>query len=787
MLKNHFKIALRSLFKNKGYSLLNIGGLSVGMAAAMLILLWVQHEVSYDMFHSKKDRLYKAMNLAVFNGKLQAWDTTPKILGPTMAAEFPEVANMSRFSNQGGLLMRVGDQQLLAEGAFVDSAFVDMFDFPLLSGDHKHVLRQPTDVLISESLAQKLFGRKDVQGQVLQLDTAEVMTVAGVFRDFPDNTTFKGTEFLLPWTYLVKMGWVDEYWGNNSVTTYVELSPEASHEAVNSKIRDIGIRHTNGEGDTEVFLHALPDWWLWSTFENGQKAGGRIETVRLFVIIAGFILLIACINFMNLSTARSEKRAKEVGIRKVAGAYRGSLVGQFLSESILIATLAGIIALGIVTLALPAFGSLVDRQLAIDFSDFRFWLSLIGFVLLTGILAGSYPAFYLSAFQPVKVLKGSFRRVNAAINPRKVLVVLQFTIAIVLIISTLVVHRQIQHAKDREQGYEKNNLLYTFTAGDVEKNYTLIKSELLNDGLATSVTKTSSPITESWSNSWGFSWAGKAEDDKTVFNRFYADDRVVETMGLELVAGRDFDLMSYPTDSTAAILNEAAVKAMGFDDPIGKIVSDNGTDWHVVGVIKDFIIQSPYSPIQPMVIEGARGWFSAVHIKYDSSISTAEALTKTEAIFRKYNPMYPFEYRFADEQYARKFDETQRTGSLAALFAFLTIFISCLGLFGLAAYMAENRTKEIGVRKVLGASVFSITKLLSKEFVVLVLISCLIAFPVAYWAMDKFLQGYNYRISLGWGIFVMAGLGAILLATFTVAGQAIKAAVANPVESLRDE
>lgn len=788
MIENYIKIAWRNLGKNKGYSALNIGGLAIGMAAAMLILLWIQNEVSFDMFHGKKDRLYMAGNQATWNDELSTWFTTPKPLGPALQAEFPEVVRISRYSDMGNILMAVEDKKLKGNGAFVDPAFLQMFDLDLTQGEKSKALASPSDIVITESLAKRLFGEKEVLGKTIRLDTAELANVTGVIKDMPDNTRFRQTEFFMSWTYMEKLGWSDDHWGNNSVTTYVELTPGASIDDVNAKIRDITIRHTDDPQNPEVFLHALPDWWLYSKFVNGKMAGGRIDMVNAFLFVAAFVLAISCINFMNLSTARSERRAKEVGVRKVAGAYRHSLIGQFLSESILITLLSGILALVVVWLCLPLFADFVGRRMSLDFLSPAFWAAFFGFILFTGLLAGSYPAFFLSSFQPVKVLKGTFKRANEAFNPRKLLVVTQFTFSIILIVSTLIIRRQIEYGKDRENGYDQNNLVYVFEEGAIFKNRTLIKNELLNSGIAESVTRTSAPLTEGWSNSWGFSWQGKRPDDKTVFDRFCVDDQIVKTAGLTLVAGRDFDLSTYPTDSLGIILNESAVKAMGFDDPIGQPIKDNGKDWHVIGVVKDFILRSPFDPIPPMVIEGAQGWFNAVHIKFKPSLSTSEALNRTEAIFKRYNPEYPFEYTFVDEAYGEKFAETQTYGTLAALFAFLTIAVSCLGLFALAAYLAENRTKEIGVRKVLGASIFSIATLLSKEFVLLVSIACLIAFPLAYWLMDRyFLPQYAYRTSMGWWIFVLAGIGSLLLALATVSWQAIKAAMANPVDSLRDE
>ncbi|WP_257657311.1 ABC transporter permease [Parapedobacter lycopersici] len=788
MLRNYIKIAWRNLGKNKGYSALNIGGLAIGMAAALLILLWVQHELSFDMFHSKRDRLYMAGNQANINGTISTWFATPQPLGPALKNEFPEITRTSRHYDLGNsVLLTVDEKKLMPKGAIIDSTFLSMFSIDLLAGDRTSALRNPNDLVISASLANRLFGRTDVIGETVKLDTADLATITGIMADIPDNSRFRGIEYLIPWSYFEQIGYTDNYWGNNSVTNYVELAPKASIDAVNAKIRDITIRHSNGTQQTDVFLHALPDWWLRSTFENGHIAGGRIEMVSLFAVIAGFILLIACINFTNLSTARSEKRAREVGIRKMAGAYRQSLIGQFLSESILIAAISGLFAIAMVLMALPAFNTLVERQLAIDFTNGGFWLAMIGFILLTGILAGSYPAFFLSAFNPTTVLKGTFRKMHTAFNPRKVLVVVQFAIAIALIVGTIVIHRQIQHGQSRDQGYDQSQVVYLLEQGQIAKNSQLIKQALLNEGIAESVTRSLSPITEGWSSTWGIGWPGKQADDRTMFDRLFADEHPVRTFGLSLIEGRDFDPSQYQTDSSGVLLNETAVKAMGFERPVGQVIQDNGKDWHVVGVVKDFIMGSPFSPVAPLVIEGAGGFFNVLHIKLSPTLGTAEAIRRTADVFKRYNPDYPFEYTFVDQAYAEKFAETKRTGTLAGLFAFLTVFISCLGLFGLAAYMAENRTKEIGVRKVLGASVLSITRLLSREFILLVLIACLVAFPIAYWGMDKFLQTFDYRISMGWEVFALAGVGALLLALATVSSQAIKAAMANPVESLRDE
>jgi putative ABC transport system permease protein len=786
MIKNFFKIAFRNLLRSKGFSFINILGLAVGMASAVLIILWIQYEVNYDQFHEKKDRIYEAWNKETFSGKLQCWNTTPKVFARTVEQEFPEVEQVTRVNWPSSYLFSIGEKRLTLSGNIVDSNFLNVFSFPLLKGNANTVLKDMYSIVLTEKLAKKLFGDEEAMGKNIKIDDKDNFTVTGILKDIPYNTRFK-FEYLLPWSYLAKRGGDDSSWGNNSTRNYVLLKPNATLASLAPKLKFIKRRHAADEKTNEMFLYPISRWRLYSSFTNGKEDGGLIDFVKMFAVIAVFILLIACINFMNLSTARSEKRAKEVGIRKVVGANKSSLVGQFLGESILISLVAGIFALLIVQLSLPSFGELTDKKLFIDYGNIFFWLVFIGFILFTGIIAGSYPAFYLSAFQPVKVLKGTFLKAEKIITPRKILVVLQFTFAIILIICTAIVKEQIEHAQNRETGYNKNNLAYHFLTGDLEKNYPLVKNELLSQGIATSVTKTSAPLTQGWSDTWGVEWKGKAPDDKTDFDIFNADEDLVKTAGMQLVSGRDFNLKEFPTDSLGMIVNESAAKAMGFKDPIGQLIKNNDQEWHVVGMIKDFILQSPFYPTKPMVIQGSKGWFNVIHFKLNDAKSTAENLKKAEIVFKKYNPQYPFEYKFIDAEYTAKFKSEERTGTLAALFAGLTIFISCLGLFGLATYMAENRVKEIGIRKVLGASVAGVAALLSKDFLKLVMLSFLIACPVAWWMMHQWLLDYPYHINIQWYVFAIAGLLSFLISVATVSFQAIKAAIANPVKSLRTE
>jgi predicted permease len=784
MLKNYLKIAFRNLLRNKAFSAINILGLSVGMASAVLILFWMYNEVSYDRFHKNRDYLYEAWNRGKFDGKLQCWNSTPQVLGPALKAEYPEVTHISRNYSRW-FVARVGDKKISSEAIITDADFLSMFDFPLLQGNARTALNSVGSMVVTQKMAIKMFGTEDVLGKVISIDK-DNFTITGVMQNLPPNTAFR-FEYILPIEYLKRIGSADDGWMFNTVKTYVQLKPGTNAEVFAGKIRDITIRHSNKTEEHEVFLHPISQWHLYSNFENGKVVGGRIAIVRLFGIIAAFILLIACINFMNLSTARSEKRAKEVGIRKTAGANKGLLVGQFIGESILIALIAGTIALLAVYLALPAFNTLIGKELEVPVTNPTFWAAALAFILFTGIVAGSYPAFYLSSFKPISVLKGAFKKTHSVFSPRKVLVVVQFSFAIVLIISTLIVVEQIRHAQNRDPGYDRGQVVYHWITGDLGKHYAQIKRELLSAGIATSVTKTSSPLSSVSADTWGIEWRGKNVAEKIDFDIFTEDEGLVKTAGLQLIQGRDMDLTQFPSDSSAVLLNETAAKILGFKDPIGQTIKDNGVPYHIVGVVKDFVIRSPYDRQSPLIIEGAQSYFNVIHMKLSADKPAADVMPAVEAIFRRYNPEYPFEYHFVDEDYALKFEDTRRVAKLTGIFAGLTIFISCLGLFGLAAYMAENRVKEIGVRKVLGASVMSIAALLSGEFMALVIISIVIAVPVAWYVMNLWLNDFEYRVGIQWWIFAVSGFLAIAVSLATVSYQAIRAALLNPVKSLRSE
>ncbi|MEX0315603.1 MAG: ABC transporter permease, partial [Allomuricauda sp.] len=707
------------------------------------------------------------------------------IMTPTIQKDFPEVERVSRYSYDDTYLFSIGDKRLKATGTTVDPDFLHIFSFPLIKGAVETALEGINSIVVTESFAEELFGNEEPMGQVVKLDNKDLFTVTGVLKDLPKNSQFH-YKFLVPWKYMEQKHGIDDNWGNNSIATFILLHKGSDYTAFSEKIKNLRKVYDKGDPDTVTYLYPFEREHLYGNFEDGKEKGGYITIIQLFGIIGLIVLLIACINFMNLSTARSEKRVKEVGIRKVIGAQKRGLISQFMGESILIAFLSAVLAFVIVLLVLPSFNLLINRDLKIDFGSPILWFVVFSIILITGILAGSYPALYLSSFRPALVLRGTFRKINALITPRKVLVVTQFTIAIVLITATMIVKQQVIKAQNRQTGYQKEHLVYSFMEGDMVENYNLIKQDLLNSGTATAVTKTLSPITENWSNSWGMDWAGKDPNDNTLIFRFSADAGFAKTFGLELIEGRDFDHDNFPTDSTAMIINEAAVKHMAFKKPIGQTIKDMGEEWHVIGVVRDFVMTSPFQKIEPMIIHGNYAK-NVIDMRLNPNRSITETLASAEAIFKKYNPEYPFNYQFVDEEYARKFADQKRTETLASLFTFLTIFISCLGLFGLASYMAENRIKEIGVRKVLGASVANVTALLSKDFLKLVLIAFAIAVPISWYAMNLWLQDFEYRIHVSAWIFVWAGILSIIIALFTVSFQAIKAALANPVKSLRME
>ena len=787
MLKNYVKVAFRNLKSNKAFSLVNITGLAVGMAGAILIILWVQNEYTFDSFHTNNKTLYKVWYRFVGKDDIGNLDVTSAPLGKALKQNFPEVKSVARIYWTTDRLFSYRNALLKAKGNDVDKDFLTMFSFPLLEGNASHALDEVNSIVLTQHLAQKLFKNVDPLNQLLRVDNKLVFKVTGLMKDLPNNTEFD-FEYLVSLANNEKV-YSDGSWGNNTYYTYVQLQNGANLEYANQKIKNI-VKHNdpNGNSKTEVFLYPFSKMHLYSKFENGKVTGGRVESVRLLLAIATIILLIACINFMNLSTAQSRKRAKEVGVRKVMGAFRINLISQFLTESLVITSISGLLALIIAQLCLPAFNSLTEKHLFISYGDPHCWLALLGFILLTGMLAGSYPAFFLSAFQPVKVLKSRLGTFKNLFNPRKILVVFQFSIAIILVISTIVIYRQIKFAQNRDVGYHIEHLVEVPVEGEIRKNYALIKNDLIASGAATAICQTSLGITVDGSTGTGFYTNGSIKNQQNIqFSIFGTSGEFVKTMGLTLIDGRDIDFNTYPSDSLSCMLNETAIKQLGIKDPVGNFIKGSTFPLKIVGVFKNFTIRSPYINTGPMIVLATKKWIYNTVIRLNGQTGTTRNLEIAERIFKKYNPAYPFTYNFVDSEYQQKFNDQQQTGKLAAIFAGLTIFISCLGLFGLASYVAENRTKEIGIRKTLGASVAGITRMLTGDFVILVFIAIIIATPVSWWAMNQWLQNFNYRISIGWITFAVAGLSALVMALLTVSTQSFKAARSNPVNSIKSE
>lgn len=793
MLSSYFKVALRVMLRNKGYSFINLFSLALGITAFAFLFLWIQNEFSYDQFHVDKERLYKVWNRYDANGKINCWDVTARVLAPTLEEEYTGVENAISYTAWGEQHLFIeGDKRILkTTGSYADDAILTMFSFPLISGDAKTAFKDPMSIAITEKFAQELFGDKEAFGETVTIGEGGEsfsLTVTAVLKDLPSNTDFR-FEYIIPYKLVEMLSGKEIKWGINSVYTYVKLKPGTDVNQFNDGVKDIVKTHSKNPDTQEVFLYPLTKMRLYSRFENGVQAGGRIEIIRLLGILGICLLAIACINFINLSTARAQRRSKEVAVRKVSGAFRNSLIGQFLCESMLLAFGAGVLSLLAVYMGLPYFSRLIGSQLALEFTNLNFWLGGLALIVVVGLLAGSYPALYVSAFKPVKILKGIGVAASGKSRLRAALVVFQFGIAITLMVSVFVVQRQITYVQNRDAGYEKANLVYQYFTGTLGKNFNAYRNDLLQSGVATSVTKTSTPITDRWSNTSGIEWNGKDPDDKTMFERIYADQHFATTAGLTVVRGRDMDLDKFPTDSTAVVLNEAAAKAMGFADPIGEIVKDNGVEWHVIGIVKDFILTSPFHKVEPVLLFGCnQSWaFSVAHLKLNENNPMQENIRVMEELSKKYNPDYPFEYQFVDAAYARKFANLETTRIITLLASFLTIVIAGMGLLGLSTYMIEVRVKEIGIRKVMGGSVLSITKMLTWSSIKPILIAVLIFGPKAWFVMNWWLSSYPYRISVGVLTIPISALAVIGLAVLITGTQTIRAARSNPVDSLRNE
>ncbi len=782
---------MRNLLKSKVYSLINIVGLAVGIAVAMLIGLWVWDELSYNKYHKNYDRIVQAWISQTFNGQTGTGTAVTIPAVTEMATKYgSDFKYTSLASWNFGHLLANGDKKINKTGMWAQPSLPQMLSLEMVRGDYS-ALKDPGSIIIAESVAKALFGNEDPLNKTLKVDIKRNVKVTGVFKDVPFNSNFNELFLIMPWSdYLQAEHWVKEaetQWGNHSWQFFAQVADHADIEKVSRKIRDVELPHAFSKTDKpQYMLHPMSRWHLYSDFKNGKNVGGAIQFVWLFSIIGIFVLLLACINFMNLSTARSEKRAKEVGIRKSIGSLRSQLIFQFLSESFLVVCFALVLAIVIVLISLPAFNSLSGKQVSFPFMQPQFWLLLIVFSLVTGFVSGSYPAFYLSSFNPLAVLKGTFKVGKWSAVPRKVMVVMQFTVSITLIIGTIIVFQQIQHAKNRPVGYDRQGLLQITISPNLFGKYGALRDDLLKTGVVYEMSESSSPTTGIYSNQIGFEWEGMEPGSVPLFGTIACTHDFGKTIGWKITQGRDFS-RQFSTDTAAFILNESAVKLTGIKDIIGKTIRYNGKPRQVVGVVKDMVMQSPYEPAIPTIFLMDYEWANLINVKLAPGKPVDEALKKVGAVFRKHDQDSPFEFKFADEEYEAKFRSEERIGKLARVFAVLAIFISCLGLFGLAAYTAEQRTKEIGIRKALGASVGQMWSLLSKEFVYLVLISCVIASPIALYFLADWLDKYEYHIELSWVVFAVSALLAVVITLITVSFQAIKAALMNPVKSLRSE
>ena len=792
MLKNYFKTSYRNLSRNKGYSLINIGGLAIGMAVAMTTGLWVHHELSYNTYHKNYDRIAQVMRNKTGNGIIYTSNSQARPLEFILREEFGD--SFERIIMSGWLtdhILSHDDVTLTQKGNYLQKGAAQMLSLNMLSGVIDG-LDEPNKIMISQSTATALFGIKDPIGEIVRMDNAHDLVVSGVYADLPLNTTFGSTKFIVPWSLLVNSKEnvrADETEWNTLYQIFVQLDDHADIQAVTDKIRRIPAERDENEAEskTEIFLHPMKDWHLQSNWKNGVQAGGRVQYVILFSIIGAFVLILACINFINLSTARPQRRAKEVGIRKTIGSYRNQLIGQFLNESFFVVVIAFLLALGTIVVFLPQFNSFMQLKIDFPWDSPVFWIISMAFIFITSLVAGSYPAFYLSSFRPIQALNGAAKVGKGAGLPRKILVVTQFTVSITLVICTLFVFHQVQYSKQRPVGYDREGLIQVRAQLDeFEGKYDLFRNAFLQSGSVLEMSATHSPLTDVWWGSSGLTWEGMPGNFRSNFDRVRVSHDYGSSIQWKIIQGRDFS-RDIASDSLAVIINESAVAYMGIEDPIGKTIDANGAPWRtIIGVVENMVMESPYQRVNQTLYTIGSG-FNFYTLRLNPKNSTQKNLARVEEVFNSIVPQVPFTFEFVDDAYAQKFHGEERIGSLAWVFTGLAIFISCLGLFGLSSFMVEQRLKEVGIRKVLGASVLSLWRLLVKDFVALVFIACCIAAPLAFYFVNDWGQQFEYRITLSWWVILAAAIVAMSIALFTVSYQTLRAANISPTECLKDE
>lgn len=781
MIENYFKIAWRNLKKNKFYSFISVFGLALGMSCSFLIWLWVQDELSFNRFYPEEEDVYFIRRNGSFNGDVFSSTVTPAPLAAVLKQDVPEVAYSVRFSWDFHSLISVGEISGKENGLYASDDLFEVFRLPVVEGDPAAALASPTHIVISRRLAEKYFGEASAVGKTLRLNNEKNYLVGAVIEDIPANSSLQ-----LDWVVNfseIEADWM--HWGNNTFFTFVRLHPHADRAAAEANMKSIYPRYTDANNDSYPILQPLEDLHLYTRYENGVPAGGRIDYVRIFMSVAFFILLIACINFMNLATARSSLRSREVGVRKVMGAARRSLIGQFMSETVLTSLLALVLAMIAVRVSLPVFNNLFDKQLKLDLSEPLTLAGMVGLLIITGVLAGSYPALYLSAQQPLQVLRNKLRSGFSAAFLRRSLVVFQFTLSVFLVIGMLIVARQMQYTLSKNLGLERENILYIPLDGALYTELETFRQEVMNIPAIASATSAHHLPVNIQSSSGDLSWPGRDPDLETNISASSIGYDFIETMGIQLAGGRDFS-KEFSTDSTAYLINESAARYMGMDDPVGKQIEFWNGQGPIVGVMRDYHFQSLHSPITPLIFV-LNPWNSEYLLVKTRAGKTEEAITGLQRLTRQLNPNYPFEYHFLDDDYEQLYKSDSQVNALIKYFGTLAILISAMGLLALATFTTEQRTKEIGIRKVLGASVAGVVALLSRDFMKLVLVAMLIAFPLAWYVMNRWLGNFAYRIDIEWWMFLAAGLLAIAVAIISVCFQSIKAALANPVRSLRSE
>lgn len=789
MFKLNLKITLRNLWKNKGYTLINVGGLAIGLASCMILLLYVAYEWSYDKQFKNHKQNYVVYQHSEASGKIFSWAWTPNAMADEVKVKIPGVAYASHSTYPSTKLISIDDKKFNGQAVFADIDFLKILDYQFVKGNVDQALKQVNTVILTKSFAEKLFGNEDPINKMVKLDNAEVLKVEAIIEDVPINNTIR-FDYLMPWALFIKtQPWAKEMqWGNNMCLTLVQLQNTDSFEKANAEMKGI-YKRNQSESTSEAMLFPFDKWHLYNDFENGKSVGGGIDQLRIFLLLAFCILLIACVNFMNLSTARSEKRAKEVGVRKAIGSSRKSLIGQFLLESFLLSMMGSIVAFILAEICLPYFNSLLDINLVIAYGSWEFWIAFLSLMLFTGLVAGSYPALYLSSFEPVKVLKGFNMKLGSAVSIRKALVVFQFVFAVCLIICTTVIYQQLNYIKSKPIGYNKDNLMQIYVQGNMQQKgkLDLFKTQLLEAGAATDVTFFSKDISEDGNNTTGITWAGKDPKQDVLINTRGIGYDFIHTIGTTLIAGREFSAQ-FPNDSSNVLLNEAAIKIMGLKEAVGSKINWGGLDLTVIGVVKDFVVESAYQKVGPMLFyASSRDNVGVVLVRLNPATNLTASLSKIDALIKGIEPNFPIKRQFVNEAFAGKFQNEQLLGTLSNWFGGFAIFISCLGLLGLALFMAEQRKKEISIRKVLGASTVNIVTLLNQDFIKLVAIANIIAFPLAYVIINQWLSAYEYRIGISVLPFAIATCLSVLIAILTVSMQSFKVAKANPIDALKYE